>query len=95
MPHNLRIVDYVIGVPGSLHDSTSFSYTRIYRHPHAFLGTNEWIWVDTAYPSLTWCIVLFKKPSGRELVADLKFFNYRLSSVSVAFCQSVAVLRCF
>ncbi|KIM58477.1 hypothetical protein SCLCIDRAFT_1190973, partial [Scleroderma citrinum Foug A] len=67
MPHNLRIVDYVIGVPGSLHDSTSFSHARIYHHPQAFLGTNEWIWADTTYPSLTWCVVPFKKPSGREL----------------------------
>ena len=85
MPHNLQIVDYVIRVPGSLHDSISFSHARIFRHPQAFLGTNEWIWADTAYPSLTWCIVPFKKPSGRELAADLKFFNYHLSSVSGMF----------
>ncbi|KIM64650.1 hypothetical protein SCLCIDRAFT_114801 [Scleroderma citrinum Foug A] len=85
MPHNLRIIDYMIGVPGSLHDSTLFSHTQIFCHPQAFLSANEWIWVDTAYPSLTWCIVPFKKPSGRELAADLKFFNYHLSSVSGMF----------
>ena len=85
MLHNLRIVDYVIGVPGSLHDSTLFLHARIYRHPQAFLGANEWIWADTAYPSLTWCVVPFKKPSGRELAVDLKFFNYHLSSVSSIF----------
>ena len=85
MPHNLWIVNYVIGVPGSLHDSTSFSHAQIYCHPQAFLGANEWIWADTAYPSLTWCVVPFKKPSGRELAADQKFFNYHLSLVSDIF----------
>ena len=83
MLQNLRIVDYVIGVPGSLHDSTSFSHAWIYHHPQAFLSANKWIWADTAYPSLTWCVVPFKKPSGRELAVDQKFFNYCLSLVSI------------
>ncbi|KIK92251.1 hypothetical protein PAXRUDRAFT_147731, partial [Paxillus rubicundulus Ve08.2h10] len=28
-PHNLRIVDYTIGIPGSLHDSSTFQWTCI------------------------------------------------------------------
>ena len=72
MLHNLQIVDYVIGVPRSLHDSTLFLHTWIYHHPQAFLGENKWIWAD---PSLTWCVVPFKKPSGRELAVDQKFFG--------------------
>ncbi|KIK13888.1 hypothetical protein PISMIDRAFT_118029 [Pisolithus microcarpus 441] len=60
LPHNLRIVDYVIGVPSSLHDSNVFSHTRIYRHLETFLGADEWIWADLAYPSLPWCMVPFK-----------------------------------
>ncbi|KIM62368.1 hypothetical protein SCLCIDRAFT_44559, partial [Scleroderma citrinum Foug A] len=60
MPHNLRIIDYMIGVPGSLHDSTSFLHAQIFRHPQAFLSANEWIWADTAYPSLTWCVAPFE-----------------------------------
>ena len=85
MPHNLQIVNYVIGVPGSLHDSTLFLHAQIYCHPQAFLGANEWIWADTTYSSLTWCVVPFKKPSGRELAAGQKFFNYHLSLVSDIF----------
>ncbi|KIK17969.1 hypothetical protein PISMIDRAFT_110346, partial [Pisolithus microcarpus 441] len=60
LPHNLRIVDYMIGVPGSLHNSSIFSHTPIYHHPEMFLGADKWIWADSAYPLLPWCVVPFK-----------------------------------
>ncbi|OJA09312.1 hypothetical protein AZE42_13854, partial [Rhizopogon vesiculosus] len=38
MPHNLRIVDYVIGIPGRVHDSNAFGKTQISCHPQTFFG---------------------------------------------------------
>ncbi|KIK76968.1 hypothetical protein PAXRUDRAFT_98884, partial [Paxillus rubicundulus Ve08.2h10] len=60
-PHNLRIVDYAIGIPGSLHNSSTFQRTRIARHPGQFFSETEWLWADSVYPSHKWCVVLFKK----------------------------------
>ncbi|KAG2048435.1 hypothetical protein BDR06DRAFT_984800 [Suillus hirtellus] len=45
--HNLCIVDYVIGIPGSLHNSNIFGQTR-------------WLWADSAYASQVWCVTPFK-----------------------------------
>ncbi|KIK27284.1 hypothetical protein PISMIDRAFT_93488 [Pisolithus microcarpus 441] len=81
LPHNLRIVDYVIGIPGSLHDSNAFSRTRIYRHPETFLGADEWIWADSTYPSLLWCVVPFKRSSTETMPNAHKVFNQHLSKV--------------
>ncbi|KAG2065256.1 hypothetical protein BDR04DRAFT_1033251 [Suillus decipiens] len=83
MPHNLRIVDYVIGVPGSVHDSNAFAKARIARHPQTFLGGNEWIWADSAYGARPWCVVPFKRPAAGGLTGNQKTFNYHLSKVRV------------
>ncbi|KAG2067112.1 hypothetical protein BDR04DRAFT_1129750 [Suillus decipiens] len=49
LPHNLHIVDYVIGVPGSLHDSNIFRHARIAWTPEDFFGGGQWLWADSAY----------------------------------------------
>ncbi|KAF8833204.1 hypothetical protein BDN67DRAFT_870215, partial [Paxillus ammoniavirescens] len=82
-PHNLQIVDYIIGVPGSLHDSSAFQWTWVARSPESFFNENEWIWADSAYSSQTWCIVPFKKPTVGTLSRNQKRFNYHLSKVSI------------
>jgi hypothetical protein len=92
MPHNLRIVDYVIGVPGSVHDSNAFSKAQIARHPQTFLGGNKWIWVDSAYGSRPWCVVPFKQPSAGGLTRDQKTFNYHLSKVRQTFLTHKSTL---
>ncbi|KIK15368.1 hypothetical protein PISMIDRAFT_80549, partial [Pisolithus microcarpus 441] len=79
--HNLQIVDYVIGVPGSLHDSNVFSCSHIYHHPETFLGAGEWIWANSAYPSLPWCVVPFKCSSTELMPDSQKIFNQHLSKV--------------
>jgi len=89
LPHNLHIVDYVIGVPGSPHDSNTFSCTHIYRHPETFLGADEWIWADSAYPSLPWCIVPFKRSTTSSMPARQKIFNQHLSRASKSAIFSV------
>jgi len=80
-PHNLRIVDYVIGVPGSLHDSTAFQHSQIVESPNQFFGENEWIWADSAYSCQPWCIVPFKRPTEGSLTRSQKTFNFYLSKV--------------
>ncbi|KIJ10847.1 hypothetical protein PAXINDRAFT_85400, partial [Paxillus involutus ATCC 200175] len=80
-PHNLRIVDYSIGIPGSLHDSNAFQHTLCARSPESFFGNDEWLWADSAYASHKWCVVPFKKPTGGSLSGVQKTFNQHLSTV--------------
>jgi len=81
MPHNLLIVDYALGNPGSFHDAYAFQSTRIYREHDALLGPDYWIWADSAYSLEPWCITPIKKPRNGVLTAQQKKFNYALSKV--------------
>ncbi|KAG2068202.1 hypothetical protein BDR04DRAFT_1209520 [Suillus decipiens] len=83
MPHNLHIIDYVIGVPGSVHDSNAFAKARIACHPQTFLGGNRWIWADSAYGARPWCVVPFKQLAAGGLTGHQKTFNYHLSKVCI------------
>ncbi|KAF8572887.1 hypothetical protein K439DRAFT_1259236, partial [Ramaria rubella] len=47
---NLRIIDYVLGHCGSVHDSTVFQDSRVYHEHRHFFRNGEWIWADSAYP---------------------------------------------
>jgi hypothetical protein len=74
-------VDYVVGLVGSIHDSTAFATSRISDDPNSFFSANEWMWADSAYPCRIWCIPPFKRPAKGRLTAFQKKFNYFLSTV--------------
>ncbi|KAF8833818.1 hypothetical protein BDN67DRAFT_916207, partial [Paxillus ammoniavirescens] len=71
MPHNLLIVDYSMGNPGSAHDAHAFRSTRIYEEHDTLLAQDEWIWGDSAYPLTTWLVAPFKKPRDGHLSKNL------------------------
>ncbi|KAG2050542.1 hypothetical protein BDR06DRAFT_862570, partial [Suillus hirtellus] len=79
-PHNLCIIDYVIGVPRSLHDSNIFARMRVSRHPESFFGAGEWLWADSVYAARIWCVPPYKWPVGGSLTAEQRTFNYNLST---------------
>ncbi|KIJ05466.1 hypothetical protein PAXINDRAFT_93441, partial [Paxillus involutus ATCC 200175] len=81
LPHNLLIVDYGLGFPGSVHDAYAFQHTRTLREHAELLDNQHWIWADSAYPSEPWCVVPFKKPRGGRLTRDQNTFNQFLSTV--------------
>src|SRR5260221_3886172 len=70
---NLRIIDYVLGPPGSVHDSTAF------KESGQLFCDGEWLWADSAYTLLLWCMVPYKRP--QSLVPYNCQFNYHLSTV--------------
>ncbi|KIJ05356.1 hypothetical protein PAXINDRAFT_93582 [Paxillus involutus ATCC 200175] len=51
MPHNLIIMDYALGHPGSVHDAWAFQGTHITSNPPTFIPCNHWTWADSAYPT--------------------------------------------
>jgi hypothetical protein len=81
LPHNLRIVDYVVGLPGSVHDARAFEESPIMKDPNRFFSGNEWMWADSAYGCTISCVPPFKKPRGGSLTRQQKKFNYFLSKV--------------
>ncbi|KAG2053163.1 hypothetical protein BDR06DRAFT_886390 [Suillus hirtellus] len=81
MPHNLLIVDYSLGHPGSIHDAYTFRSTCIYQEHDTLLPAGHWVRADSAYPLDTWCIAPFKKPCNGQLTANQRTFNYHLSTV--------------
>ncbi|KAG2344980.1 hypothetical protein BDR05DRAFT_975204 [Suillus weaverae] len=85
MPHNLLIVDYALGHPGSIHDAYAFRSTRIYQEHDTLLPPDHWVWADSAYPLSTWCVTPFKKPCNGRLTANQRTFNFHLSSVCTIF----------
>ena len=85
MPHNLLIVDYALGQPGSVHDAHAFQKTRMYQDP-TLIPQHHWIWADSAYPSEKWCAVPFKKPHGGRLTRRQNTYNRYLSKVCILCC---------
>ncbi|KIK22954.1 hypothetical protein PISMIDRAFT_101460, partial [Pisolithus microcarpus 441] len=81
MPHNLIIVDYSLGQPGSVHDVYAFQGTQVFQDPTNVLPPHHWIWADSAYPSKTWCAVPFKRPCGGSLMCRQNIYNHYVSKV--------------
>src|SRR5258708_26942469 len=71
---NLHIINYVLGPPGSVHNSMAFKESGQLFHD------GEWLWANSAYALLPWCIVPYKQP--QFLVPHNHQFNYHLSTVS-------------
>ena len=97
LPHNLWVVNYTIGIPGSLHDATAFQHTQIACSPEQFFGPNERLWADSVYGCHPWCIVPFKRPTEGNLTRSQKTFNYHLSKVCLFYTvilKLILVPRC-
>jgi hypothetical protein len=95
MPHNLLIVDYCLGQPGSAHDAWAFRFTRLYEVHDNLMPDGHWVWADSAYPLEPWCIPPFKKPPNGRLTRDQKTFNYHLSKVCLYFFIGFAEFNFF
>jgi len=93
MPHNLLIVDYSLGHPGSVHDASAFQSTHLYEEHADLLPDGHWIWADSAYPLEQWCIPPFKKPRNGQLTKNQKTFNYHLSKVFYLFLFVVLLMN--
>lgn len=81
MPHNLKIVDYGLGQPGSVHDAYAFQATCTAREHETVLPHEHWIWADSAYPLQRWCAVPFKKPRGKSLSCRQNTYNCYVSKI--------------
>ncbi|KIN96837.1 hypothetical protein M404DRAFT_162126 [Pisolithus tinctorius Marx 270] len=84
MPHNLLVVDYGLGHPGSVHDAWVFQGTCIASRPGDLIPEDHWTWADSTYPMEEWCAVPFKKPKGGGLSHNQNLYNKYLSKHAFA-----------
>jgi hypothetical protein len=81
MLHNLFIVDYGLGHPGSVHNAYEFQGTHIAQNAEDLVPEGHWIWADSAYPTKTWCVVPFKAIRNMPLLRPQKLYNHYISKV--------------
>ncbi|SAM84232.1 uncharacterized protein UBRO_20817 [Ustilago bromivora] len=95
LPHNLKINEYVVGCPGSTHDSSTFAKSDIFKNPHHYLAKGEWIWAHLGY-GLSEHIV---SPYGRlASLASEEFqqFNKAVSNIRIQSEHAIGYLKgCF
>ncbi|KIK14408.1 hypothetical protein PISMIDRAFT_117064 [Pisolithus microcarpus 441] len=93
MPHNLQIVDYGLGHPGSVHDAYAFQATKVACESNMAIPEGHWMWADSAYPLEPWCISPFKRLRGGNLSRNQSIYNRYLSKVHVWIEHAFAVLK--
>ena len=87
---NMHVINYVLGPPGSTHDSMSFKESHAWKESGHLFQDGEWLWADSAYPLTPWCIVPYKHP--QSLVLANHQFNYHLSKVCLALVSTFTPL---
>ncbi|KIK20050.1 hypothetical protein PISMIDRAFT_106417 [Pisolithus microcarpus 441] len=87
------IVDYALGQPGSVHDAYAFQGMQISQDLANLIPAQHWVWVDSAYPTETWCVVPFKKPCRGHLTCRQNTYNHYLSKVHVRVEHAFATLK--
>ncbi|SJX60076.1 uncharacterized protein SRS1_25050 [Sporisorium reilianum f. sp. reilianum] len=93
--HNLKIIEYMVGSPGSTHDSSAFARSDIFANPHHYLAKGEWIWADLGYRLLEHIVSPYRH-SASLASEDFKQFNKALSNVRIRSEHAIGYLKgCF
>lgn len=92
---NRKFADIFVGEPGSLHDARTLRrsglYHRCVAHRANVFPNNTFVISDSAYPSLSWLVPVFKDYGN--LTYQQKRFNYLLSSSRVVVEHSYGLLK--
>lgn len=93
LPHSLRIVESVVGHPGSSHDARVWaSGSGIVAKPRLHLDEGEFVWVDAGYGYSSYTVGPFSNTSAAKS-RDLHYFNYSLSHIRVKAEHGIAYLE--
>ncbi|KAF8230066.1 hypothetical protein L208DRAFT_1283603, partial [Tricholoma matsutake] len=68
-------------LPGSQHNSTAWSATRVPQEHNRLMQDGEWVWGDSAYPLKDWCQAPYKKPENET--EKNTTHNYYVSKVHI------------
>lgn len=93
LPHSLRIVESVVGHPGSSHDSRVWASGQgIVAKPRLHLDEGEFVWVDAGFGYSSYTVGPFSNTSAAKS-RDIRYFNYSLSRIRVRAEHGIAYLK--
>ncbi|KAJ1585610.1 hypothetical protein NDA15_007921 [Ustilago hordei] len=93
LPHSLRIVESVVGHPGSSHDVRVWaSGSGIVAKPCLHLDEGEFVWVDAGYGYSSYTVGPYSNTAAAKS-RDLHYFNYSLSRIRVKAEHGIAYLK--
>lgn len=93
LPHSLRIIEVVVGFPGSAQDSRVWAtQSRILAKPRLHLDEGEFIWTDGGYGFNPFTVGPFTHKAADKCL-DIRKFNYTLSSVRVRVEHAIDYLK--
>lgn len=81
LPHSLRIIECVVGFPGSAHDQRVWaSGSLVVKEPRLYLDEGEFIWTDSAYGHSAFTVATYSWEHSLNK-KDLRSFNYKHSTI--------------
>ncbi|SPO27276.1 uncharacterized protein UTRI_10393 [Ustilago trichophora] len=93
LPHSLRIVESVVGHPGSSHDSHVWASGQgIVAKPHLHLDEGEFVWVDSGFGYSSYSVSPFGNTFANQS-RDIRFFNFSMSRIRVRAEHGIAYLK--
>ncbi|SPO30118.1 uncharacterized protein UTRI_05957 [Ustilago trichophora] len=93
LPHSLRIVESVVGHPGTSQDSRVWtSGSQILAKPRLHLDDGEFVWVDGGYGFSPFTVGPFTNKAADQS-RDLSYFNRWLSRIRVRAEHGIAYLK--
>lgn len=91
--HQLRIRHYILGYPGSVHDSRMWNESYMCSHLDAFFSQDEWLCGDKGYGLSKTVITPFRDNTTEVSVKDRHWFNKYFSSQRVAIEHVNGILK--
>ncbi|SPO27686.1 uncharacterized protein UTRI_10164 [Ustilago trichophora] len=93
LPHSLRIVESVVGHPGSSHDSRVWASGQgIVAKPRLHLDEGEFVWVDSGFGYSSYSVSPYGNTFANQS-RDIRFFNFSMSRIRVRAEHGIAYLK--
>jgi hypothetical protein len=90
----MRILDYIVGWPGSVHDNRVWSVSDQYQRYHDFFSRLQYLLADSAFTTSTHCISAFKRLRGvHNLPEDQELFNTLLAKARIKVEHCIGLLK--
>ena len=90
----MRILDYIVGWPGSVHDNRVWSTTDQYLRYHDFFSRLQYILADSAFTTSIHCISAFKRLRGVHCLPDDQLlFNTLLAKARIKIEHCIGLLK--
>jgi hypothetical protein len=90
----MRILDYLVGWPGSVHDNRVWSMTDQCQRYFDFFSRLQYLLADSAFTTSSHCISAFKRLRGvHNLPADEELFNTLLAKARIKVEHCIGLLK--